>query len=73
MVDYDEININGHIFPRHNIIWQHLRDRNTIYKTYDYYSLELLHDFPLTKIETVTRTSQATFTAECPASIQERP
>ena len=28
---------------------------------------------PLTKIETVTRTSQATFTAECPASIQERP
>ena len=28
---------------------------------------------PLTKIETVTRTSQATFTAECPVSIQERP
>jgi hypothetical protein len=27
----------------------------------------------LTKIETVTRTSQATFTAECTASIQERP
>jgi hypothetical protein len=70
---YNKISININFLYRslisYHTSWQLLEDlciKPLIIIRLSYYLTS-----PLTKIETVTRTSQATFTAECPASMQE--